>query len=777
MQQTVSEKEQSLSNFHELSIDKEGIKYFATEVFPDLLTGKELFAAQVGIDFNFDEDSYWGMFDVFLNTPAIKGEGEKNRLGYLEFYNSPEDWYIYVGTPDKRFGVKDIPIGPYKAAINLYYMTGTILPNPAKPDAVVIDILDLTADELAFGRNFDDDLAVGKGYAFGATFRLGMGFDWGIVYASAEAGVGFDLMIRDFGDATCRGSEERVGMDGWYATGQLYAYLQGEIGVQIKIFGFKKRVPILEAGIATLAQGQFPNPWYVKGYAGIKVRVLGVVTVRARLKIIIGEECELIGKTGLQNVVVISDILPADDSSNVDVFDAVQVAFNMPVNSEVTVEEESGRKTYRVSLNEFSVKENGSDIAGEQTWNNQKDLLIFESTDVLPPQKEITATVKVSFEEKVNGIFKPVTDENGNVLLEEKIITFTTGDAPVSIPYRNIVHMYPVIDQKYFFPKESNTGSVQLEKGQDYLFSQPGFTDELFYIDENQQSQKVNFAYDTVENILNFDIPTSMNTETEYTFKLITSKISNNQQGSTTESVIQVADSISMTQNTIAGQAATDALFERLVFNFKTSKHNTFTDKMNSLSATQYYTLIDGSSDVGALGIKLNDFEPFGVNDIQGTIYTNNKALLQLEGIQTDFYYTGRIYPLLYQNYPLDVDIEVDREIAILGLPPVRSLRLSNPYSVYTEHTPNSSYLRENFPFRWHLAYSYKQDFSELQYKIVNRYLGGDTVSQSVYNQYGYIINGIFPYLEREFYNVKVEYILPNKASGNATTIQYKNEF
>ncbi|UOB17066.1 hypothetical protein [Abyssalbus ytuae] len=101
MQATLAQKEQSLSNFHELSIDKEGIKYFATEVFPDLLTGREAFAAQVGIDFDFTNKTYWGMFDIFLNMGLIKGAGEKNRLGYLEFYNAPDDWYIYIGTPDK----------------------------------------------------------------------------------------------------------------------------------------------------------------------------------------------------------------------------------------------------------------------------------------------------------------------------------------------------------------------------------------------------------------------------------------------------------------------------------------------------------------------------------------------------------------------------------------------------------------------------------------------------------------------------------------------------
>ncbi len=132
---------------------------------------------------------------------------------------------------------------------------------------------------------------------------------------------------------------------------------------------------------------------------------------------------------------------------------------------------------------------------------------------------------------------------------------------------------------------------------------------------------------------------------------------------------------------------------------------------------------------------------------------------------------------MIYQTYPLDNDIYVNRDEIILGLPPVRSMKISNAYSVYANNTPSHSYLRNNFPFRWHLALAYKQDFIDLQYKIVNRYLNTMPVSQSVYDQFGYIINGVFPYLEREFYKTKIEYVLPNKTSGNSTFISYKNEF
>lgn len=780
MQKKLADKEKTIPNLSSMSIDKEGIKYFSKNVFPDMLTGQEKFVAQVGIDFDYKNEAYWGMFDIRMNAGNIKGGG------YLEFYNSKTDWYIYIGEPEKRIEVENIPIGPFDASVNLYFMTGTELPAPAKPDPIVIDILDLTEEELSFGRNFENNLAQGTGFAFGATFRLGKSFDWGIVYASVQAGVGFDLMIRNFGDATCRGSEERVGIDGWYATGQLYAYLKGDIGVQIKIFGLKKKVKILEAGIATLAQGQFPNPWYLVGYAGFKVRVLGLVTVKGRLKIVIGEECEIIGKTGMQNITIISDIVPSDGDKNIDVFDAIQVAFNAAMEEELIVEEASGRKTYRVSLKSFEVKDNDNLIQGSLAWNNQNDLLTFESDDILPPQKEITVLVKIAFEEKVNGLWKLVTDDQGNVTVEEKTVVFTTGDAPTYIPYKNITNMYPIIEQKYMFPKESNKGYVQLIKGQDYLFGVKGYKDELFFIDENQETQQVNFTYNKVENSINFDLPNKLKNEQQYTYKLLTSKIGSGQQATTTIDSVRVNDNIAMSTNTVSGEASTDAFFERLMFTFNTSKYNTLERKLKRMNVKDYYTLIGDTqvngqtvllSQVGVLGLSIDNHEPFGVNDIKGTVYTGFKPLLRLEGIPEDFYYTNDIYPLIYKNYPLDGEFRVNRDVNLLGVPPMKNIELTSWYNHYATHLPNSASLRTTFPYRWNLAETYHSDFKFLQYKLVNKYPRGINEHPEIYEKYGYILHGVFPYLRREYYKVKVEYVLPNKSSGNATTIKYKNEF
>jgi len=784
MQKTVSVKEQSLSNFHELSIDKEGLKYFADKVFPELLTGEELFAAQVAIDFDFSNRSYFGLLDVFLNAGKIRGDGEKNRLGYLEYYNSPDDWYIYVGTPTKRFGLAGIPIGVATADINMYFMTGTILPDPAAPPANVIDILNLTGNELLFGRNFNQELARGTGYAFGAKFELNKNFNWGLIYARVEAGVGFDLMMRDFGDARCKGKEGPIGMDGWYATGQMYAYLQGEIGVKIRVFGIRKRIPVLKAGVAVLAQAQLPNPWFIKGYAGVKINVLGVIKIRSRLKVIIGKECEIIGKTGLQEIVMISDISPRDGLTDIDVFDPIQVAFNAPIGEQVYIEDDIGRKTYRIKLSKIEAKIDGVLIEGEYTFNDEKDLLVYNSHEIFPPKKEINFMVKVAFEEKVGSNWMVVTDK-GKPVFEEKEVTFTTGDAPRKIPLKNIKYMYPIVDQQYMLPEESTEGYIQLDKGQNYLFGN-GYKDELYFIDEVGNKAKANFSYNTSEKRLHFNIP-NLNNETKYTYALITLNPGDIEEENVMSSVEfkEVSENLEISNNTIVGNASNNnAFISRLHFGFKTSKYNTFKQKMRSLKVAKSITSADKFRDtdqlvanVGRMTLILNQYEPFGTNDINGSIYTQNIPLIQYKALLLDKYYKDDIYTLIYKEYPLDGDIKLEREETLLGRPPVKSMRLTTAYSNYAKVNPNSSYLTKHFPYSWNLPIVYYYDYKDLQYQITNRYMRDGVSNLEKYNKYEYLIWGKFPFMRREKYTAEFEYILPSKTNGNTEIIKYENTF
>ena len=680
----------------------------------------------------------------------------------------------------KRFGLQGIPIGPLTAKVDLYFMTGTILPDPALPPQNVIEILDLKGDELLFGRNFNQELAQGAGYAFGASFSVGRDIDWGIVYASVWAGVGFDLMMRDFGDAHCLGEPGPLGMDGWYATGQLYAYLQGEIGAQIKLFGIRKRVPILKAGLAVLAQAQLPNPWFIKGYAGVDVRVLGVVRIRTRLKVTIGEECEIVGKSGLQDIVMISDISPRDGYEDVDVFEAIQVAFNVPVGGVMQIEDDIGRQSYRMDLKEFVISSQGNHIAGEIEFNETKDVALFKSFEILPPEQEIHVMVKVSFEKRLGGIWVPVTDD-GQPVYEEKEVRFVTGDAPRYIPYRNIEYMYPVVDQKYMLPRESNSGYVQLNSGQAYLFGN-GYKDELYFLDETGNKIKASFQYEAAQKRLNFSIP-NLDNETTYTYALITLNPSDVEEDivMTKEEFNKVEEDLEISTNTIIGSAESGAFISRLDFSFSTSRHDTFSQKMNALKVNNTITYLDGYQDSGAISnvarmsLIMDEFEPFSIEELVGTIFTQNKPLIKARALLNDEYYKQDIYHLVYDEYPLDGDLRVQRNESVLGIPPIKSIQLSSNYINYLQTDGENNFLKTYFPYRWHLPITYYSDFKDLQYQVSNRYLVDDLNNQAKLQKYEHIMWGRFPFIRQEKYRVRFSYVLPDKNSGNSKTVIYKN--
>ena len=96
---------------------------------------------------------------------------------------------------------------------------------------------------------------------------------------------------------------------------------------------------------------------------------------------------------------------------------------------------------------------------------------------------------------------------------------------------------------------------------------------------------------------------------------------------------------------------------------------------------------------------------------------------------------------------------------------------------VRAETTPNSTYLKTSFPWRWNLSITYYLDYKDLQAKITNRYLGNNNINSVKEKQYEYLIYGGFPFLQREEYEVRFEYVLPSKVSGNSAIIKYENTF
>ena len=149
-------------------------------------------------------------------------------------------------------------------------MVGNLLEPIPPPPSQVID---------KFGHGLPDTRDVNKtgngtGLVMGASLGAGssgsFGWDNFNVYYNLGLIAGFDVMAINYGpNAHCSGSTARAGFNGWYAQGNVYAALSGDIGARGKFLGADFDINLLSISAAALLGGKFPNPSHVKGEIGV----------------------------------------------------------------------------------------------------------------------------------------------------------------------------------------------------------------------------------------------------------------------------------------------------------------------------------------------------------------------------------------------------------------------------------------------------------------------------------------------------------------------------
>ena len=232
--------------------------------------GSAQIKASVNIGMDFEDGIYTGDLKVFANAAggALRGAGTNNLMGTAEIYFGEGEWYLWVGTPQQPFAVElGIP-NIISIQASAYLDIGNKLPD-LKP-------LDSKYASLTDGRDIHAVLngtgAGGGGVMFGSSF----GFDTGdrtfaFLYYSAAAELGFDLAVRQYAGVNCINTGSELGINGWYATGQLYAYLAAELGVKFRNKKF-------EAGsfeFAAMLQGGIAQPILRTGRRSVQIQSLG----------------------------------------------------------------------------------------------------------------------------------------------------------------------------------------------------------------------------------------------------------------------------------------------------------------------------------------------------------------------------------------------------------------------------------------------------------------------------------------------------------------------
>ncbi|CAA0203089.1 hypothetical protein [Tenacibaculum maritimum] len=750
----------------------------ASRDFPQTPAKEMDISAKVAITYDFQNDVLHGELDAFINVAGgfIKGRGARGRAGWAVLHFSPEEWYIYIGTPEDRLGLR-IGVGPVSIESGGYFMTGTKLPAAPPPPRIVSEILGVSANELDYMRN-ENTLANGGGFAFGSDISVDTGdLRFLIFYARFQAGTGFDIMLKDYGEAQCSNTGSQVGINGWYANGQAYTYLQGELGIHVKLFFVNKKISIIKGGAAALLQVKAPNPVWMRGYIGGHFSLLGgMIKGRFRFKLILGEECVFENASPLGGLKIITDVSPDDGEQDIDVFAIPQATFSMKVGEPIVIPEDEGDKTYKIVLEKFKILHKGKEIPGKIEWANYKDKANFVSTDILPPNEEVTVQVTVSFMERVGGIYKTIIID-GKKAIEKEERTFTTGGAPTVIPLHNITYAYPVLDQKYFLEKEYNKGYIQLKRGQDYLFDNAQWNSYITYKEEGMDSSEHAFKYNTSDNMLTYQLP-NVSQSKKYRLSITSKPIKKNttknvhKNSYTKENIGDSSNENSVQiQQKSAENISKEGEIERLAYSFTTSKYKTFRQKIKSIKTTNYNW---GKiySDVIYLTNRMETHEPFDIPELLGTKFTNNISLVKIEASLEDAYFIKDINPPLYAKYPTGGYTIKNRDTRILGTPPKFALPLLNNYITSLEHEVNDNMLQTTFPFRYNLGLLYKKDWVDLQSQIANDYADGIIRGENPILNF---LDRSYLFMRYGYYKAKLFYTLPGNIKGSNVEYKFKN--
>ncbi|SKC47544.1 hypothetical protein [Ohtaekwangia koreensis] len=731
-------------------------------------------SANVKILFDNVNDVLHANMEMYINVVGgvIKGIGPNNRAGWAVMHFAKDEWYVLVGTPNDPVGIELL----WMLKMKSYFMVGKNLPGSPPPPRQVSEILGIDASDLDYMRDLNAAES-GFGFAFGMDFSFDTGnLKFLMFYGRFAAGIGTDFMIKKYAkEYHCVGSDETIGINGWFANGQAYAYIQGKIGIKVKLRFYKGNYDILSIGAAAILQTKGPNPFWMRGIVGGHYKILGgLVKGNCKFEFEIGKQCTVVGNSNpLEDVDMIAGVTPAKDEKGVDVFNAPQAAFNIPIGEVFEITDlENRKRSFRGKLVEFSVKDGTNVIQGTTRWNEDNDVVVLDPGDVLPGKKELKVIVKITFEEKVNGVWKTVQFEGKDV--EENVeTTFTTGEAPDYIPSSNVSISYPLKGQYNFYPKEYNQGFIQLKKGQPELFT-PGaeWSQKLHFTDGDAQSYvETDVSYNVAEKKVYFTIPGGIQTGKLYHMEILNIPLQNQVlDANVTKVETELAGSdgqSTVTTNNIEGNLTLRDAKTIYTLTLRTSQYNTFSEKMAGIKQAQ--TMREQLPEAGVFQLIAHLNTPEWLDEYEANGGDGFANLVQGEAIlENTNWYNKYVYPLVYEGYPLRGNMTItNRDASLLGVPPVRSVYIEQAsyYPVLTEKTTEVTNITTTGDLKYDVMRPMVGDYRDIQHQVANYVVDHP---ERVTTRFGTLLTSGFPFIKYGKYSVRFKYVIPgvNKVSS-----------
>lgn len=730
--------------------------------------------AAMSMLYDNENDVFHANLKTYVNLEGvIKGIGANGLVGEAVIHVDKKDWYLYVGRPSQMFGVSLAGL----ATATTYFMIGTKMENIPPPPAEVREIfgdidLSMMRDDIA--------AAGGKGIATGVHFKVGFDSKDKLkpFYIVLMVGAGTDIMLRNYGDAHCVGRDGKIGIDGWYASGQAYVFLNGKIGIKVK----RKQFDIVSLGLAALLQAKLPNPAWMKGQLAGKYSVLGgLVKGKFHLKFVVGEECEIVQPgTEIDDIIVIADIKPENGGQDVSVFTAPQASFNTSIDTEFTMMDLRDQlNSYRVKLDEMTLAKQGGKIPANLIWNSTKDVALLKTSEILPQQSKLSVFVKIHWEKKVNnGLWETIKDDRGQIIYETKEASFTTGAAPDFIPEENVLYSYPLKQQFNLHVNESPNGYVKLDYGQAYLF-EPSDGQPWDFVARFKDGKGIvsdmALSYDVAAATVNFSFPSAFEKQSVYNLTFVkkprvSGTVDQNLQRSTVQLKAAEGNEVTTASNTLQGTVKQGVEKDIYATVFRTSQFATFSEKWTALGMTGGQDLFDvATGNIAVIGKRATGTEAFDEFELQGK--ANVEPLLQVSASPENEWFKNTISPLLYDLYPYDRDVTISwRETNILGVKPLKGVKITNNISPFKLTDAEiaakvGTSKSASVSIGYYISYYTYWDYSELLNKAAAKYL----------NNWGARPEGVkrllavtgYTDMTAGSYPVDVKYKLPGKSASN----------
>ena len=743
--------------------------------------GNGALTATVGIKYDIENKVFNADMKAYLDVAGVlTGRGTDNCMGWASTYISiPEDkWYTHIGTPTNRLGVSLLGI----ADAGGYFMIGSEVPEMTIPNELKSKAgLSKYFDEIKDKRD-TSILTDGSGMAFGAD--LSVEFDAKLIpfYAHLSVGMGTEMLLKKYSEAAhCKGMTGMIGIDGWYAQAQAYAWVDAAIGMKIKLFRKERRFDILSASMATYLKGAGPNPFYFSGVVGGKFKLLGgLVKGNCNFDFTVGEKCEIEGGSPFGED-IIAQLTPTDKSEEVNVFIAPQLVLNVPIDEAMEIEDEEGRKeTYRISVEEFTITNQRTGVQAKYTMTKGEEgrILNYKTEEPLESQTDYKIYAKVLFERKEGDKWVAVMGEDAKPYSEEKLVEFKSGDRPKYIMPEHVVYAYPADRQYNFLSKEYDEAYVMTSENYSYLFTTDkpeGFDQRVQITSFDGQTQESSFTHKVItgKEGVRFEVSVPLQNVNLATDEIYNMSIVNVPQREVqidenifeTEREIETAMSdseVTSTKYTAEGDLEILKQTEIYAIDFRTSSYKTFEEKMagmeiGDITAYKLYSnvyilktsYIETNSNVEAL------------DEYEYDIDNREDDLVVIEPIYSKIpWYTKYVAPLIYDN----TDIE-----SIIGeIAPPLSKDVVNIYTSNSEVRVTDNIQTTNGRLslsRWHTINNNMQkyiddDLSGYRTKVANGLTKGRVKTEGVSK---FMLLNNIPETTYGEYPVVIKYIIPGR--------------